>query len=348
MKKLNSKARFWVLYHVGLLIISAIISLVMKYHQTGNALHPTAIVAFLTILLMSASIGYMTIFMVNKAKEYNQPQINKKILPALLIFYIIAYLIANLSITIGNFVWFLYSNRDLSEFWAHLFKYELTYSSKQFFIWLMFFTIAFFYILWQKSVNKEQKLREENLKYKYQNLKSQVNPHFLFNSLNTLSEIVYEDAKKADNYIQKLSGIYRYILENEENDLIPLDRELEFVKQYFSLQKDRNNDKILLEMDFQNTGRFKIMPVSLQILVENALKHNSMSQESPLKIQIYNSNGYVVVSNVIQKKNIFESSPQTGLLNLRERAKLIMGKELIVTQEDNYFTVKLPVIETCI
>jgi hypothetical protein len=343
MKK-NAKIRFWVLYHVGLLVFSAIIAMLMKYRQTGNAMHPTVIVVFSTIFLMSACIGYMAIFMVNKAEAYNQAQINKRIIPALLLFYVMAYLISSLSITIGVFGWFLYLGRDLSEFLPHLFKYELNYASSQFLIWLSFFTIAFFYVLWQKSVKKEQKLREENLKFKYRNLKSQVNPHFLFNSLNTLSEIVYEDAKKADNYIQKLSGIYRYILENEETDLIPLDKEIEFVKQYFSLQKERDNDKILLEVDFQDSAKYKVIPISLQILVENALKHNAMSKENPLKIRICSSNGYVVVSNIIQKKDTWESSTHTGLSNLKERVKLIVGNELIVTQEDNHFLVKLPVI----
>ena len=342
--KIGKKPLFWASYHIGLLIFSAIVAMLMKYLQTGNALHPTVIVVFSTIFLLSAGIGYLAIFMVKKAEGYNQIQINKKIIPALLLFYIIAYLIANLSITIGVFGWFLYSGRDLSEFWPHLFQYELNYAGGQFLMWLLFFTIAFFYVLWQKSVKKEQKLREENLKFKYRNLKSQVNPHFLFNSLNTLSEIVYEDSKKADNYIQKLAGIYRYILENEDTDLIPLDKEIEFVKQYFSLQKERDNDKILMDIDIYDAGRFKVIPVSLQILVENALKHNSMTQENPLKIQIYYSNGYVVVSNIIQKKNIFESSPQTGLSNLKERVKLIVGKELIVGRDNNHFLVKLPVI----
>ncbi len=343
MKK-DKKTRFWVLYHGGLLIFCAIVALVMKYRQTGNALHPTVIVAFSTMFLMSAGIGYLAIFMVNKSKAYNQAQINKKIIPALILFYIMAYLIATLSITIGVFGWFIHSGRDLSEFWPHLFKYELSFANGEFLIWLMVFTIALFYVLWKKSVNKEQKLHEENLKYKYRNLKSQVNPHFLFNSLNTLSEIVYEDAKKADQYIQKLSGIYRYILENEETDLIPLDKEIEFVEQYFSLQKERDNDKILLEIDFQDSARYKVIPISLQILVENALKHNAMSKESPLKIRISNSNDYVVVSNVIQKKDTLETSTQTGLSNLKERVKLIMGKDLVVNEEDNHFLVKLPVI----
>lgn len=343
MKK-DKKTRFWVLYHGGLLIFCAIVALVIKYQQTGNALHPTVIVAFSTMYIMSACIGYMAVFMVNKTKKYSQHQINKKILPALLVFFIGAFLIANISVTLGVLGWFLYSGRDLSEFWSHLFRYELNYASGKLLIWLMFFTIAFFYILWKKSVNKEQKLHEENLKYKYRNLKSQVNPHFLFNSLNTLSEIVYEDAKKADQYIQKLSGIYRYILENEDTDLIPMDKEVEFVKQYFSLQKERDNDKIQLEIDIHDAGRYKIIPVSLQVLVENALKHNAMSKESPLKIRISNSHDYVVVSNIIQKKDTLETSTQTGLSNLKERVKLIVGRELIVTREDNQFLVKLPVI----
>jgi two-component system, LytTR family, sensor kinase len=220
----------------------------------------------------------------------------------------------------------------------------LSFANRSFANWLIFFTIAFFYIIWQKSAKREQILIEENLKYRYNTLKSQVNPHFLFNSLNTLSEIVYTDAKKADNYIQKLSGIYRYILENEETDLIPLNEELEFVKQYFSLQKERDNDKISLKIECQHSEGYKIIPVSLQLLVENALKHNSMSQNNPLEIQIYCSDEYVAVSNALQRKNIIESSTQTGLANLRERVKLIMGKEIIVSEANKQYIVKLPII----
>ncbi len=345
MKKQSKRFRFWLLYHIGMLAFSAAASFLMKYQDARSDLHPRVTVTFIAIFLMSAGIGYLTIFMVNKAKLYNQIQINKRILPALLIFYILAYLIANLSVTIAVFGWFIYLGRDLSEFWYHLFKYELNIGNGRFFVWLMFFTIAFFYVLWKKSAKKEQKLREENLKFKYRNLKSQVNPHFLFNSLNTLSEIIYEDTKKADNYIQKLSGIYRYILENEETELISLNKELDFVKQFFNLQKERDNDKILLTIDFQNAEKFKIVPISLQILVENALKHNSMSVDKPLEIRIYNSKEFIIVSNVIQKKNILHSSTQTGLLNLKERVKLILGKELIIDEENNQFIVKLPIIQ---
>ena len=306
MKSNYKKIRFWFLFHIGLLTFSLIVAFLLKYKQTGDAFHPTLIVAFSTIFIMCTGIGYLVTFMVNKAKNYSQAQLAKRIIPALFIFYVGSFIIANLSISIGVFFWFLHSGRDFSEFFPHLFNDELNFANGRFFIWLMFFTIAFFYILWNKSVKKELKLTEENLKYRYQNLKTQINPHFLFNSLNTLSEIVYEDVKKADKYIQHLSGIYRYILENEEIDLVPLNKEIEFVKQYFNLQKVRDNNKISLDIDFKDADKFKVVPVSLQILVENAIKHNSRSEKIPLKIRIERSNENIIVSNNIQKKNILK------------------------------------------
>jgi LytS/YehU family sensor histidine kinase len=156
--------------------------------------------------------------------------------------------------------------------------------------------------------------------------------------------LVYIDAKKADDYIQRLSNIYRYILKYEETDLISIKEELEFVEQYFNLQKDRDNDKIFLEIDIQDTAEHKIIPVSVQLLVENALKHNSMSKEKPLIIKIFMCDDYIVVSNTLQRKNILESSTKTGLLNLRKRVKLIVGKDLIENEETDQFVIKLPFI----
>ena len=223
---------------------------------------------------------------------------------------------------------------------------ELSGAIKQFSIWILIGSAFFFYFIWRKAIVREQKLREENLKYKYQNLKSQVNPHFLFNSLNTLSEIVYEDSKIADKYIQKLSGIYRYILENEEIDLVPLNKEIEFVKHYFELQQVRDNDKILLKIDIKDADKFKVVPVSLQILIENALKHNSRSEKLPLIIRIERNIDRIVVSNNIQRKTILESKSKTGLLNLKERVRLIIDKDLIYEEDNNQFIVKLPIIKS--
>ena len=343
MKEIYLKKHFWLFYHLGFFVFSAIAAMFGIYNNFGNPFKLAVIVDFFTIFLVCTNIGYITIYMAKKAAGYDHKELSKRIIPALMFYYFAAFLIANVFISLGVFGWFLYTGTDLSGFIPEMIKNEVNLFHGSFFIWLMIFTGILFYVLWQISAKREQQLIEENLKYRYNTLKSQVNPHFLFNSLNTLSEIVYTDAKKADSYIQKLAGIYRYILDNEETDLVSLSDEVEFVKKYFSLQKERDDGKISLKIDIQNIENYKIIPVSLQLLVENALKHNSMSLKNPLEINIYFQDDQVLVSNILQRKNVIESSTQTGLSNLRERVKLIMGKEIVVSEENNQFIVKLPV-----
>lgn len=335
-----------VLGFTAALIFSIVFSLLFKWGQTGNPFKAETImygiVFFLNILIMG-SIAYSSF-----RKYSNKPahQIKKNILPSFLLFVLLTLLVSLSLVSIGVYAFYLIKGLDTTNFLTQLFQVELSGAIRQFSIWILLGSAFFFYIIWRKAIEREQKLREENLKYKYQNLKSQVNPHFLFNSLNTLSEIVYEDAKIADKYIQKLSGIYRYILENEEIDLVPLNKEIEFVKQYFDIQKVRDNNKILLEIDCQDADEFKVVPVSLQILVENALKHNSRSEKSALKIRIERMNDVIVVSNNIQRKNILENELKTGLLNLKERVRLILDKNLILEEDNNLFIVKLPIIKS--
>lgn len=344
MKNQSTSKKFWWFYHIGLVVFSAVVAMLMKYSQTGNPLHPTTVVAFSVIFLSSVNIGYLAIFLERKTATYDLKRLLGRIIPALLLFYVMAFLIANLAVTVSVFGWFLYIGRDLSGFFPHLFRYELTYSNSSFYFGLAAFTILFFYGLWQKSVKKQMSLAEENLKYRYNTLKAQVNPHFLFNSLNTLSEIIYADARRADQYIQQLAAVYRYILDNENNDYIALPEEITFVQQYFSLQQERDNGKIALQIDCPNANRYKIIPVSLQLLVENALKHNTMSEKNPLTIHIYEEDNHVVVSNPLQRKSILGNSKKTGLSNLQERVKLMMQRELIIREEIDRFLVKLPII----
>ena len=326
------------------LIFSILFSIIFKWWQTGHPFRAETImygaIVFLNILILG-NIGYFTL---NRFSGKSTTQTNKQVIPAFLIFVFIALIISLSIVSVGVYSFYLIKGLDTSNFINHLFTVELNSAVKQFSIWILLSSAFFFYTIWQKAIEREQKLREENLKYKYQNLKSQVNPHFLFNSLNTLSELIYVDAEKADKYIQKLSTIYRYILENEETDFIPLKQELEFVKQYFDLQKERDNGKILIEVEVNHAENYKITPVSLQLLVENALKHNTMSQEKPLKIKIYSSENCVIVTNSIHRKSILENSTKTGLSNLKKRVNLTTGKKLIVSEENNQFIVKMPII----
>lgn len=342
--KKTSKARFWLYYHFGLLLLSVVSAMLAKYKQTGNAFVPETILYAATVFILSALGGYLAIFFVNRGAKLSHKELSKKIVPGFILFLASIFIIANLVVSLGVFIWYIIKDMELNYFFSNLFKYELSYANKNLFIWLLIFSIAFFYILWKKSSQKEQKMREENLKFRYQTLKSQVNPHFLFNSFNTLSELINSDVKKADAFLQKLSGVYRYILDNEDNDLVPLEDEIEFVRQYFNLQKERDDDKVFLTINYEGPGNFKILPVSLQLLVENALKHNAASREKPLTINIALSDGFVVVSNNIQRKNILGNSTQKGLLNLSERVKLILDKDLVISESNDEFVVKLPII----
>ena len=299
------------------------------------------------VLLSILSIFYLFEKIIDSNSKKTVAQLKRRLIPSFLFTMLATSFIALFFYFLGNSVYYLiyYEENSLHE--IGFFRAVMTLEYIAIIILLVglfLHCILFFYIMWRQAITREQKLREENLKHRYRTLKTQVNPHFLFNSLNMLSETVHVDANKADNYIQKLAGVYRFILDNEETDLLLLVEELAFVEQYFSLQKERYGDKIELAVAVENAAMFKIIPISLQILIENALKHNMSSNEKPLKINVSTDNGYLIVTNNIQKKNILSDSPGTGLLNLKERVKLIMKKEMIVIQTNELFIVKLPLI----
>lgn len=221
-----------------------------------------------------------------------------------IVFMLIILLVSLIVISLQIYVYYLIMGMDTTHFVSNLFEVEFPQTIKYYSVCALMASAFFFYSIWRQAVDREQQLREENLKYKYRTLKTQVNPHFLFNSLNTLSEIIYVDTKKADNYIQQLAGIYRYILDHEETDLISLKDELKFVSRYFDLQKERDGDKIQLEMNIRDAEKYSIVPISLQILVENALKHNSISEENPLKIVIHNEEDSLSSLPITYKKGI--------------------------------------------
>lgn len=321
---------------------SIVFSVLYKWVQTGNPFKSETIMfglAIFILLLINGILGYV-IF----KKSFNKSSVALKnnIVTSFLVFVLVSFVASLIVISIVVYIYWRINGLDTSDFPEHLFTVELKSAIKQFGVWILIAISVFFYIIWRKALEREQKLKEENLKFKYQNLKNQINPHFLFNTLNTLSELVYVDAEKSDNFIQDLSSIYRYILENEDVDLIELNKEINFVKQYFKLQKARDGKKIELNIDISNSNNIKIVPVSLQILVENALKHNAKSEDMPLVIDIKKENREIIVSNPIQKKSILEESTKTGLSNLKNRTKIITGKNVIVDERNDFFTVKIP------
>jgi LytS/YehU family sensor histidine kinase len=233
---------------------------------------------------------------------------------------------------------------DFSQFLPMLLNLEMKGFFIATFIGFGIGALFFFYVQWNEAVDRVQKLREEKLIFQYETLKSQVNPHFLFNSLNSLSSLVRKDPDLSEQYIQKLSTIYRYILENDNKELVPLSAEIEFVNNYFFLQKIRDEEKIEMKIELKGNENIQVLPVSLQLLVENALKHNSATRKQPLEITIhFEGLDKIVVRNNLQKKTQLNGSSKIGLKNLNERSRLILNREIEIRETADEFVVKIPV-----
>ncbi len=344
MGTLTKKTRFWLLYYGGILVFSILTAGLMKFRQTGSIFVPELPLVISTIFLISILIGYLAMYLPKYFSGMPQRKMIRQIPRALIIFVVAAYIIANVVVALGVFAWYIIRDISLHGFFHQLFTRELPYASIRMISGMMFFSLAFFYVLWRKAALNELSLREETLRAQYANLKAGINPHFLFNSLNTLSELVHEDAAKADDYIQKLSSVYRYVIEHENTNLISLKDELEFVDKYFRLQQVRSGEKIILEKQVPDAGDYLTIPVSVQSLVENAVKHNVASALSPLKIELFTDDGYLVVRNTLQRKNRPGISTGTGLENLKHRLSLVMEKELLISETETHFEVRLPLL----
>ncbi len=207
------------------------------------------------------------------------------------------------------------------------------------------FHLIYFYKALSENKVKEQQIVAKTETAKYESLKSQIDPHFLFNSLNVLTALISENPKQAERFTTKLSKVYRYVLEQKNKDLIELDEELEFARTYMELLKMRFENGVIFEIpEKASNSELKIIPLSLQLLLENTIKHNVSSENNPLKVTIVEENGWLVITNNYNPKAILEKGTKVGLKNIIERYQLLTLKKVEVTNTDNYFIVKLPLL----
>jgi hypothetical protein len=199
----------------------------------------------------------------------------------------------------------------------------------------------------ESEMIKNEQLERAKAEAELEALKNQIDPHFIFNSLNTLSHLIEEKPGKAKQFNDNLADVYRYILQNKVRDLVLLKEELIFLQNYFSLLKIRFEEAVQLRLsiDEKETDHYLIPPISLQILVENAIKHNEFSEFQPLTITIDLKNDVLAVHNPVRRKILRKPSSKIGLQNLQERYRLITNREITVNEEENDFTVVLPVLK---
>ncbi|HWH61840.1 MAG TPA: sensor histidine kinase [Ginsengibacter sp.] len=200
-------------------------------------------------------------------------------------------------------------------------------------------------VLYTKIVDQ---LDWERSKAEMSVLKNELEPHFIFNSLNTLSWLILNDPETAHQFNSKLASVYKYFLINKDRELITLQGELEFIENYFFVLQVRHDNKLHLSTDLSNyhEGTLMILPYALQILVENAVKHNEFSDADPLYIKVVLNGEYIQIKNNKKPKPYLVNSTGIGLRNLSSRYRLVCNKDIIIEATDNEFTVKLPLIKS--
>lgn len=201
-----------------------------------------------------------------------------------------------------------------------------------------------FYQQWKYNFSKSVRLEKDNIEAKYETLKTQINPHFLFNSLNSLTTLVDNNPDAVD-YIQNLSEFLRYMLKSRNNELVLVTEEINIAHKYLTLQKTRfkNNLRTKIEIPAEMMGH-SLPPLVLQMLIENCIKHNIVSKEMPLTIQIYIWKDYLVVENNLQKKKAEQSTGQ-GLKNIIDRYRFFTSQHVLVIETTTNFQVKIPLLK---
>lgn len=208
------------------------------------------------------------------------------------------------------------------------------------------FTTEYFFYKWNDSRMEVLESRKNTVQAQLDALKMQLDPHFLFNNLSTLTSLIEDNQQLAVDYVLNLSSIYRYMLSNRVQNTIRLQEELEFISAYVFLYHIRYGDSISLEMpQTSEYGDKGIAPLTLQLLVENAIKHNFFSRHSPLLISIFYQNGYIVVRNNKTPKPVGEPTSQLGLKNIAERYQLLSGLPPLVSSSDEFFEVRIPLLD---
>jgi two-component system LytT family sensor kinase len=204
----------------------------------------------------------------------------------------------------------------------------------------------FFFKRWKDSLINVEKFKKENIEYRFDRLKEQLNPHFLFNNLNTLYGLINENPKIASEFVLELSDIYRYVLKSKDEKIVRLKEELNFAESYAFLLSKRFPNSINVEISLQpEIFDTKIPPMTIQMLIENAIKHNSYDSDNPLNIRVYQANTRkIIIENSIQLKNREENSNKVGLLNLKQRYGYLTNQNIEIIRTGKKFTVKLPVI----
>ncbi len=248
-------------------------------------------------------------------------------------------------ILVKYLLYFTFHGKFPSDAWHFIAGSSIMTIAISLYISLTFTAIGFFRA-WKKETVNSEKLKAEMMAYKYESLRNQINPHFLFNSLNVLSELVYDNQELAVKFIRQLSDLFRYVLDSRDRELVPLSEELGFMESYIFLLKIRFEGKLNIKTDVEAQANDYLIPMTLQLLIENAVKHNEVSAAFPLWISIRKKNGAIEVENNLQPKNVGENSKKTGLKNLMQQYAFFSDHTVEVLSSGATFLVRVPILKS--
>lgn len=288
-------------------------------------------------------IGYLNVFLDRKWDWLEQTNLR-------VYFGILVTLLYTIPVVLGiNYYVFIFLKKmPLEEFfnqqmlWTHLFYIILALGVST------FMQARSFMIKWKQATRTEvtqQRIIAGNANAKFETLKNQIDPHFLFNSLNVLSSLIEENPENAQRFTTSLSKIYRYVLEQKDKELVSVSEELSFAKTYMNLLKMRFENSLFYELpETAPNPEAKVVPLSLQLLLENTVKHNVVSEQKPLHIRIFIEGDYLAIQNDFQKKEVMQSRQGVGLQNIVDRYGIITNRKVLIEQNEKTFTVKIPIL----
>ncbi|MEO8764319.1 MAG: histidine kinase [Ginsengibacter sp.] len=213
-------------------------------------------------------------------------------------------------------------------------------------------TAYYFFQQWQQSVEEKATLQVEAAEMEkdksvmqYHHLRNQVNPHFLFNTLSSLDGLIQTNPELASDFVRHLSKVYRYVLEHKENEVVSMQTEINFIQHYISLLHIRYNNALEININISSAAKEKgIVMVTLQMLIDNAIKHNTMQAETPLKIRIWDEYDYLHIHNTKLLRKQIETSTKQGLLQLKELYSYLTDKAVIISEDEKSFEINLPLL----
>jgi sensor histidine kinase YesM len=336
--------------HSTITFSGAIFGLSIAYFiVTGDAAEADSMASFGTLqIILSMVIGiasaysvYFTGVQLDKLLPWHKQEGNR-LLVGIITHFISVFFVSVLMLYLGSFLW-----RDLLDFTAiqeqYLLKLGIILLILVLIIEIIYFALYSYYSYTSFQIETVRQERKQ-IELQFKALKSQLSPHFLFNSLNTISSLVFKDKTKAEGFIRKLAEMYQYTLQSYQTQLVSVQEELDFVNSYQYLLQTRFGAKFQcsIEVDEELLAT-NIPPLTLQMLLENAVKHNVLSEEDPLKVQVTSDKKYIIVQNNITKKPQKVSSFQIGLKNINARYLLLHDEGIQVSNGAN-FVVKVPII----